>query len=124
MKEDKNILKHKSLQFAIRVVNLYKYLIEFKKELVISRQILKSGTSNGANCREADYAVSKIDFIHKIAIAQKECNETIYWLELLYSTNFISEKEYNSINNDAIEIMKLLTSIIISAKKSLTKKND
>jgi len=117
MKEDKNILKHKSLQFSIRVVNLYKYLIEFKKELVISRQILKSGTSNGADCREADYAVSKIDFILKITIAQKECNETIYWLELLYSTNFISEKEYNSINNDAIEIMKLLTSIIISAKK-------
>ncbi len=104
MKEDKNILKHKSLQFAIRVVNLYKYLIEFKKEFVISKQILKSGTSIGANYREADYAESKIDFIHKIAITQKECNETIYWLELLYSTNFISEKEYNSINNDASKL--------------------
>ena len=69
IKEDKNILKHKSFQFAIRVVNLYKYLIEFKKEFVISRQILKSETSIGANCWEADYRESKIDFIHKIAIA-------------------------------------------------------
>ncbi len=122
MKENKGNIKDKSLQFAIRIVNLYKYLINEKNEFIISKQILRSGTSIGANCREGDYAESKIDFIHKFAIAQKECNETIYWLELLFSTNYISEKEFKSINNDAIEIMKLLTSIIISAKKSITKK--
>lgn len=75
IKEDKNILKNKSLKFAIRVVNLYKYLIESKKEFIVCRQVLRSETSIGANCREADYDESKIDFIHKIAIAQKECNE-------------------------------------------------
>ncbi len=122
MKENKGNIKDKSLQFAIRIVNLYKYLINEKNEFIISKQILRSGTSIGANCREGDYAESKIDFIHKFTIAQKECNETIYWLELLFSTNYISEKEFKSINNDAIEIMKLLTSIIISAKKSITKK--
>jgi four helix bundle protein len=117
MKE--NIIKDKSLQFAIRIVNLYKYLVKEKNEFVMSKQILRCGTSIGANCREGDFAESKLDFIHKFAIAQKECNETIYWLELLLATKYISETEFTSISTDAIEIMKLLTSIIVSSKKNI-----
>ncbi len=117
MKE--NILKDKTLKFAIRIVNLYKFLVDEKKEFVMSKQLLKCGTSIGANCREGDYAESKPDFIHKFSIAQKECNETMYWLELLYSTSFINENEFRSINSDAIELMKLITASIITAKNSL-----
>ena len=114
-----NIIKSKSFQFAIRIVNLYKYLVESKKEFVLSKQLLRSGTSIGANIREGVNGESTADFIHKFAIAQKECEETIYWLDLLNATNFLSEKEYSSINAEAIEIMKLLTSIIKSAKKNI-----
>jgi len=117
MKE--NVIKDKSLKFAIRIVKLYQYFVEEKKEFILSKQLLKSGTSIGANIREGDFAESKNDFIHKFAIAQKECNETLYWLELLYLTNYLTKTEYESINNDGIEIMKLLTSIIITTKKSL-----
>lgn len=116
----KNILKDKSFDFAVRVVNLYKFLITEKKEYVMSKQLLRSGTAIGALHREAEQAESKADFIHKLAIAQKECNETIYWLELLEKTDYINTKQFESINNDAVELIKLLTSIIKSAKKSLT----
>ncbi|MBM2813896.1 MAG: hypothetical protein HW421_658 [Ignavibacteria bacterium] len=118
MKE--NIIKDKSFQFAIRIVNLYKYLCEQKKEFVLSKQLLRSGTSVGANIREGDNAESKSDFIHKLAIAQKECDETIFWLELLKATDYLTETEFDSINKDALEIMKLLITIIKSSKKSLT----
>ncbi len=114
MKE--NVIKEKSLKFAIRIVKLYQYFVEEKKEFVISKQLLRSGIGIGANIREGDYAESKSDFIHKFAIAQKECNETLYWIELLYSTNYLSETEYESINKDAIELIKLLTSIIKTSK--------
>lgn len=112
----KNIIKDKSLLFAIRIVNLYKFLINEKKEFVLSKQLLKSGTSIGANCREGDFAETKNDFIHKFAIAQKECNETLYWLELLYKTEYLTNTEFESLNTDAVELMKLLTSIIKKAK--------
>lgn len=112
-------LKEKTMKFAIRIVNLFRYLIEIKKEFVLSKQILKSGTSIEANCREGDFAQSKTDFIHKLSIAQKECNETLYWLELLNSTNYITETEYKSICADAEEIMKLLTASIKTAKSNL-----
>jgi four helix bundle protein len=118
MKE--NQLKEKSLKFAIRIVNLYKYLCEDKKEYVLSKQILRSGTSVGAMIREAEFAESKTDFIHKMAIAQKESNETIYWLELLEATEYISNKEFESINPDALELIKMITSSIKTTKKSLT----
>ena len=88
MKRRENIVKEKSLSFAIRIVNLYRFLINNKKEYVLSKQLLKSGTSVGAMVREADHAESKADFIHKMAISQKECNETLYWLELLYKTDY------------------------------------
>jgi four helix bundle protein len=117
MKE--NILKIKSMNFAIRIVNVYKHLCQEKNEYVMSKQLLRSGTAIGALQREAEHAESKPDFIHKYAIAQKECNETIYWLELLYKTNFLTESEYNSIANDAAELIKIITSSLKTVKNSL-----
>lgn len=114
-----NIVKEKSLSFAIRVVNLYRFLINDKKEYVLSKQLLKSGTSVGAMIREADHAESKADFIHKMAIAQKECNESLYWLELLNKTDYLKIEKFESINNDAIELIKLITSIIKITKKNI-----
>jgi len=111
-----NVIKTKSFAFAVRIVNVYKFLISEKKEFVMSKQLLKSGTAVGALYREAEQAESKLDFIHKMGIAQKECNETIYWLELLHATEYLDEIQFNSINSDAIELMKLITSIIKSSK--------
>ncbi len=111
-----NVLKDKSFQFAIRIVNLYKYLAAEKNEYVLSKQLLRSGTAIGALQREAEQAESKADFIHKLAIAQKEANETIYWLELLFKTEYINLSAFESMNKDAIELLKLLTSIIKSSK--------
>jgi four helix bundle protein len=116
MKE--NPVKEKSLLFAIRIVKLCKHLSENKKEFVMSKQILRSGTSVGAMVHEAEHAESTNDFIHKMAIAQKEMNETLYWLVLLEKTDYISHKQFESINSDALEIIKLLTSIIKTTKKN------
>ncbi|MDA3883099.1 MAG: four helix bundle protein [Bacteroidales bacterium] len=117
MKE--NILKDKSLIFAIRIVKLYKYLNTEKKEYILSKQLARSGTSVGAMVREAEHSESKEDFKHKLAIAQKEINESIYWLELLQKTDYITQSQFESIHFDAVEIIKLLTSIIKSVKKSI-----
>ena len=117
------IVRDKSLQFAIRVVKLFKYLKRERKEFVMSNQILRSGTSIGAMIREAEFAESKSDFIHKLAIAQKECNETLYWLELLQNTDYLSKEVFDSLNYDAVELMKLITSSIKTAKKSLNTKH-
>jgi len=117
MKE--NILKKKTFQFAVRIVNLYKYLINEKKGYVLSKQVLRSGTSIGAMVREAEHSESKADLVHKLAIAQKEINETLYWIELLYKTEYITDEKFDNINNDAVEIIKLLTSIIKTTKQSL-----
>ena len=103
----------------MRIVNLYKYLITGEKEFVLSKQLLRSGTSVGAMIREAEHSESKTDFVHKIAIAQKEINETIYWLELLYATEYLSQQQFDSLNADAVEIIKLITSIIKTAKSNL-----
>ena len=118
MKE--NILKVKSFNFAVRIVNLHKYLCDTKKEFVLSKQVLRSGTSVGANVREAEHSESKADFIHKMAIAQKEINETLFWLELMQETEYISKQEFESIKADAVEIIKLITSSIKTAKSKLT----
>ncbi len=112
-------VKDKSFQLAIRVVKLYKYLIETKKEYVLSKQLLRSGTSIGANVSESQSGESKADFIHKLAIAQKETKETIYWLELLHATEYLTESEFKSIHEDTIEVLKMLTSIIKSSKNNL-----
>ena len=111
-----NILKEKSLLFAIRIVNLYKFLCDDKKEFVLSKQILRCGTSVGAMVREAEFSESDLDFIHKLAIAQKEINETIYWLELLFKTNYITDKQFESISSDTIELIKIITSSIKTVK--------
>ena len=111
-----NIIKKKSFDFAIRVVKLFQYLQTEKKEYVLSKQLLRSGTSVGAMVREAEHSESKADFIHKLAIAQKEINETIYWLELLNATEYLSQQQFESINADAVEIIKLITSIIKTTK--------
>ena len=106
--EDK-AAKSKSMAFAIRIVRLYKYLCEEKKECIISKQILRSGTSIGANLAEAECAISKKDFLLKIYIALKEASETLYWLELLYKTDFLSENMYNSLYVDCNEIKRILS---------------
>lgn len=116
-----NVIKDKSFVFAIRVVNMYRYLSEDKKEFVLSKQLLRSGTAIGALVREAEQVESKVDFIHKMAIAQKEANETEYWISLLYKNNYIDEKQYQSIIADINELNKILSSIIITAKKNLKK---
>ena len=120
MKE--NILKTQSLDFAIRIVNLYKYLYESKKEFVLSKQILRSGTSVGAMICEAEHSESAADFVHKIAISQKEINETLYWLELLCKTDYITVTEYESIKEDAIEVAKIISSSIKTAKNNIKAK--
>ena len=116
------ILKEKSFLLATRIVKLYKYLLEEKKEYVLSRQMLRSGTAVGANVREAQNAESIKDFIHKLSIAQKECNETLYWLELLEVGGFLSSDEFESIYGQCIEVMKLITSSIVTSKKKLNHK--
>ncbi len=106
-----NAIKDKSMKFAIRIVKLYKFLCESKKEYVLSKQILRSGTSIGANVAEAEYGISKKDFQAKMYIAFKECAETLYWLELLHSCDYLIEKEYKSLYIDCDELRKLLSSI-------------
>jgi four helix bundle protein len=105
MNED--IIKIKSFSFAIRIVNLFKEL-KSREEYVMSKQILRSGTSIGANIREAKNAESKADFIHKMSISQKEADETLYWLELLNATNYICDEEFLNINTHGIEVLKLI----------------
>jgi len=114
-----NVVKNKSFAFAVRIVKLCQYLQTEKKEFVLSKQLLKSGTSVGAMVREAEHSESKADFIHKMAIGQKEINESIYWLELLNETNYINSKQFESINTDAVELIKLITSILKTAKQNL-----
>ncbi|MEI7982737.1 MAG: four helix bundle protein [Bacteroidota bacterium] len=112
-----NVIKEKSYLFAIRIVKLYKFLIEEKKEFTLSKQILRCGTSVGALVREGEQAESKADFIHKMAIALKEANETEYWLNILKDTTYITSIMFQSVNKDNKELIKLLTAIIKSAKK-------
>lgn len=116
MKKD-DAYNKKFLAFAIRMVKLKNYLNEQKHEYNIADQIQRSGTAIGANHREATYAESNLDFIHKLQIAQKECNETLYWLELLKEAEYISEEQFKSLYADGEEIMRMLTASIVSAKK-------
>ena len=108
-------IKEKSFSFAVRVVKLYQFLVD-KKEFVLSKQLLRSGTSIGAMVRESQSAESKKDFVHKLSIGLKEANESIYWLELLKETDYIKEQVFLSIHKDCLELVKLLTSIIKSSK--------
>ena len=114
-----SVMKEKSFLLATRIIKLYKYLVEEKKEYVLAKQVLRSGTSVGANVREAQNAQSVKDFIHKLAIAQKECDETLYWLELLENAEFLSTEEFESIHKQCNEIMKIITSALITSKKKM-----
>ncbi len=112
-----NIILDKSFDFAVRIVNLNKYLVSEKKEFVLSKQVLRSGTSIGALVREAQQAESNADFIHKLSIALKEANETEYWLLLLNKTEYLPDNQFKSLHADIEELLKLLVSIIKSSKK-------
>jgi four helix bundle protein len=113
-----NVLKNKSYQFAIRIVKLTKYLQEEKNEFILSKQILRSGTAIGALIAESEYAQSKPDFISKLHISIKEANETNYWLNLLKDSNYLNDKMFNSISPDLIELLKILTTSIKTAKEN------
>lgn len=117
MKE--NNLRDKSFRFAVRMIRLYQFLTEQKKEYVLSKQLLRSGTSIGANVREADNAVSKPDFINKLGTAQKETDETMYWLELMKETDYLSPAQFESIYTDANELLKIIRTIILNTKKNM-----
>ena len=111
-----NIIQEKSFAFAIRIVNLYKYLATEKIEFVLSKQLLRSGTSIGANVEEAIGGASDKDFLNKLGIAYKEARESIYWLKLLHATDYITKDEFESLHNDAEEICKILGKIQITTK--------
>lgn len=111
MTKDDNIIQSKTRDFAIRTITLYKNLTEEKKEYILSKQVLRSGTSIGANVRESKNAQSRADFLNKINIALKEADETDYWLDLLHVSKFITDDEYKSIQKDILEIIRILTSI-------------
>ncbi len=123
MSEKKNILKDKSFLFAVRVAKLYQHLSSTQKEFVLSKQVLRSGTSIGANVREANNAQSPADFVHKLSIAQKETDETIYWLELLQAINLIKKEEYESLQQDATELLKIIRSSVLTLKAKYPKRN-
>jgi four helix bundle protein len=112
----KNVIKDKSFDFAIKVVKLYKLLCKDRKEFVMSKQILRSGTSIGAMVRESEHAESKSDFIHKLSVALKEASETEYWLELLYEFDYVEKAHFISMKEDVHEVLKILTAIIKTSK--------
>jgi four helix bundle protein len=117
-----NVIKSKSFNFAIRVVKLYQFLNQEKKEYLLSKQLLRSGTVIGALVREAEQVESRLDFIQKLDIAQKEANETDYWLELLFQLAYLNETQFQSLKNDVVEINKILDLIIITTKQRIGKK--
>ena len=117
MKQE-NVLLEKSLLFAARIVKLNKYLVKEKKETIISKQIIRSATSIGANANEAIYGVSKADFISKLQISLKETAETEYWLRLLVLSDYLTEAEGESLLNDCLEIKRILVSSLNTAKEN------
>lgn len=116
-----SIVGDKSLAFAKRIAKLYRFLIDKKKETILSKQILRSGTSIGANIREGLFAQSRKDFISKMNIALKEAGETDYWIEILYSADYLTEMEYKSLKNDNDELIRMLSSIVKTTKENTPK---
>ena len=114
----RHICAEKSFEFAVRIVNLYKYLTVEYKEYVLSKQLLRCGTSIGANVAEAQRGQSKADFTAKMSIALKEANETHYWLKLLYRTNYLSKPQFESLEKDITELLSLLTAICKTANQN------
>ena len=119
-----NIIQIKSRAFAIRIIRLYRYLVETKKEYVLSKQLLRSGTSIGANICEALCGVSTKDFLSKMHISFKECVETQYWFDLMAETDYLSKEEYDSISSDCEELRKLLSSITKSTNENLKQESN
>jgi len=118
-----NLIQKKSFDFAVRIVNLYKYLVDEKKEYTLSKQLLHSGTSIGANTEEALGGQSKKDFIAKLSIAYKEAREVNYWLRILQKTNYLSKEQFDAIYPDLEEIQKILVSILKTSKKNCENNN-
>ncbi|NOT51448.1 MAG: four helix bundle protein [Chitinophagaceae bacterium] len=114
-----SILKTKSFDFAVRIINLYKYLKKKHGEYIISQQVLKAGTAIGALIREAEFAESRKDFGHKLMIGLKEANETVYWLELLFATELISKKIFESMHRDATGLLKMLVASVKTTKMKI-----
>ena len=112
----KSVLRDKSYAFAVRVVKLYRFLCDEKREYVLSKQLLRSGTAIGALIREAEFGQSKADFISRMSIALKEANETAYWLDLLKDAGYLNESMFQSIATDCLELIKLLVATVKTAK--------
>ncbi len=117
--ETENVIVKKSKAFALRIINMYKYLCAEKREYVMSKQVLRSATSIGANVREGVRGQTKPDFIAKMSVAQKEAEETCYWLELLYESGYINKSIFESMYRDNLEINRILASIILTARQNL-----
>lgn len=115
----RSAVRNKSFAFAVRVVRLFQYLQDDKKEFILSKQVFRSGTAIGALVREAEQGESKADFVHKLAIALKEANETDYWLDLLQETGYLPTNAFDSMKTDLVELLRLLTSIIKSTRASI-----
>ena len=114
-----NVVLDKSLVFSVRIVRLFQYLTGEPREYVMSKQLLRSGTSIGANIHEAQYAISKSDFLNKMQISLKECAETLYWIELLHRTDYLTQPQYESLLSDCDELRSLLSSITKSTRDSI-----
>ncbi len=115
-----NVVLDKSFKFAVEIIKLVKSVQESKKEFILTKQLLRCGTSIGANVREGNNGESRADFIHKLSIAQKECSETIYWLELLKETDYLTTAQFHEAHTAAVELIRLLTSILKTAKNHIT----
>ena len=116
-----NVVYDKSFQFAIRIVKLYRFLTDNKREFVLSKQLLRSGTAIGALVREGVHAQSRPDFLNKMNVALKEAYETEYWISLLHDTGYLSDEMYHSVRKDSVELIKLLSSTVKTMKDSLGK---
>ena len=116
-----NPIEKRSYLFALRIVKAYKYLTKQKDEYVLSKQMLRSGTSIGAMMREAKFAQSRADFVNKASIALKEANETLYWIELLHDSEYIDDSSFNSLHQEADELTAILASIVKTTKENTTK---
>ena len=114
-----NVINSKSYSFALRVIKAYKYLTEEKKEFILSKQLLRSGTSIGAMVRESKFAQSRLDFINKLSIGLKEANETSYWLDLLHDSGYIESDVYNSIYSECNELVSILAATVKTTKQTL-----
>jgi len=114
-----NVVKTKSFEFAIKIVDLYRILTTEHKEYVMSKQLLRSGTAIGALVRESQNAESSKDFIHKMGIAQKECDESLYWLELLQTTKYINDSDFKLLSSMANDLLKIIRSVILTSKSKL-----